>query len=108
VTNNGYAGAWYVQAGFSPEIYGRSTNFNISYNGAYNTNNLPITLTGGADKGYKTSAIVSGSGVNKMVIASAQRPFFTQNVLIGLEYVYMHMYNSQHTNAYTLDISVYF
>lgn len=108
MTNNGYAGAWYVQAGFSPEIYGRSTNFNISYNGAYNTNNLPITLTGNADKGYKTSAIVSGSGVNKMVIASAQRPFFTQNVLIGLEYVYMHMYNSQHTNAYTLDISVYF
>ncbi len=119
MTNNGYAGAWYVQAGFSPEIYGRSTNFNISYNGAYNTNNLPITLTGGAQNSYTTtsgataagnvsSVVYPGSGVNKMVVASAQRPFFTQNVLIGLEYVYMHMYNSQHTNAYTLDISVYF
>lgn len=118
MTSSSYAGAWYVQAGFSPEIYGRSTNFNIAYNGAYNTNNLPITLTGNADKGYATtsgatagnasSVIYSGSGVNKMVVASAQRPFFTENVLIGLEYAYMHMYNNQHTNAYTLDISVYF
>lgn len=118
MTNNGYAGAWYVQAGFSPEIYGRSTNFNIAYNGAYNTNNLPITLTGNADKGYATTSgatssnnykvIYPGSGVNKMIVASAQRPFFTENVLIGLEYAYMHMYNNQHTNAYTLDLSVYF
>ncbi|WP_151193669.1 LbtU family siderophore porin [Cysteiniphilum sp. JM-1] len=118
MTNNGYAGAWYVQAGFSPEIYGRSTNFNIAYNGAYNTNNLPITLSGNADKGYGTTSgatssnnykvIYPGSGVDKMIVASAQRPFFTENVLIGLEYAYMHMYNNQHTNAYTLDISVYF
>ncbi len=117
-TNDGYAGAWYVQAGFSPEIYGRSTNFNIAYNGAYNTNNLPITLTGNADKGYATTSGATagspssvkypGSGVDKMIVASAQRPFFTENVLLGLEYAYMHMYNNQHTNAYTLDISVYF
>ncbi len=105
-TNSGYAGAWYVQAGFSPEIYGRSTNFNIAYNGAYNTNDLPITLSGNADKSYSTYG--AATGVNKMIVASAQRPFFTENVLIGLEYAYMHMYNNQHTNAYTLDISVYF
>ncbi|WP_440683658.1 LbtU family siderophore porin [Cysteiniphilum halobium] len=105
-TNSGYAGAWYVQAGFSPDIYGRSTNFNIAYNGAYNTNNLPITLSGNADKAYSTYG--AATGVDKMVVASVQRPFFTENVLIGLEYAYMHMYNNQHTNAYTLDLSVYF
>ena len=43
-----------------------------------------------------------------MIIASVQRPFFTDNVLFGLEYAYMHMYNSKHSNAYTLDISIYF
>ncbi len=121
MTNNGYAGAWYVSAGLSPVIYGRSTNFALSYNGAYNTNNLPITLSGSAPNGYTTvsstsgtaattpSAVtIPGSGVNKMVIASAQRPFFTENVLVGLEYAYMHMYNGQHSNAYTVDLSVYF
>ncbi len=108
ITNNGYAGAWYVQAGFSPEIYGRSTNFNISYNGSYNTNDIPVTLSGSAINGYKPTNVVAGTGVNKMVVASAQRPFFTENVLLGLEYAYMHMYNNQHANAYTLDISVYF
>jgi hypothetical protein len=42
------------------------------------------------------------------VIASIARPFLTDNVLIGVEYAYMHMYNSQHTNAYTLNLSAYF
>ncbi|MFZ9034806.1 MAG: DUF3573 domain-containing protein [Francisellaceae bacterium] len=109
LTNNGYAGAWYISAGMSPVIYGRSTNFSISYNGAYNTDNLPVTLSGSAINGYETNdATVSGSGVDKMVIASVQRPIFSDNVLLGLEYAYMHMYNSQHTNAYTADLSVYF
>ncbi|WP_119343981.1 LbtU family siderophore porin [Facilibium subflavum] len=108
-TNNGLAGAWYVTAGVSPEIYGRSTNFSLSYNGAYNTNDLPITLSGSSVNSYTTDPNSGvGTGVNKMVIASVQRPFFTENVLLGLEYAYMHMYNNQHTNAYTLDVSVYF
>ena len=107
-TNGNYAGAWYFQAGVSQEIYGRSTNFNLAYNGAYNTNSIPITLSGSAINSYTTDITVSGSGVNKMMIASVQRPFFTDNVLFGLEYAYMHMYNHQHANAYTLDISLYF
>lgn len=107
VTNNARAGAWYVQAGVSPEIYGRSTNFNLAYNGAYNTSRIPITLSGSAINSYTTDK-TPGSGVNKMIIASVQRPFFTDNVLFGLEYAYMHMYNSKHSNAYTLDISIYF
>ena len=107
VTNNARAGAWYVQAGVSPEIYGRSTNFNLAYNGAYNTSRIAITLSGSAINSYTTDK-TPGSGVNKMIIASVQRPFFTDNVLFGLEYAYMHMYNSKHSNAYTLDISIYF
>jgi len=107
VTNSARAGAWYVQAGVSPEIYGRSTNFNLAYNGAYNTSRIPITLSGSAVNSYTTDK-TAGSGVNKMIITSVQRPFFTDNVLFGLEYAYMHMYNSKHFNAYTLDISIYF
>jgi hypothetical protein len=115
VTNNNYAGAWYVRGGLAPELYGRSTNFSLSYHGAYNTNDIPITLSGSPINGYSTQGSnssggvkVSGSGVNRMIIAAAQRPFFTENVLIGLEYAYMHMYNHQHSNAWTLDLSVYF
>ena len=110
-TNKGYGGAWYISAGLSPEIYGRSTNFSVSYNGAYNTNDTPITLSGASVKAYTTDSKgnpIAGSGVDKMVIASVQRPFFTENVLLGLEYAYMHMYYGQHSNAYTLDVSVYF
>jgi len=115
VTNNNYAGAWYVRGGLAPELYGRSTNFSLSYHSAYNTNDIPITLSGSPINGYSTQGSdssggvkVSGSGVNRMIIAVAQRPFFTENVLIGLEYAYMHMYNHQHSNAWTLDLSVYF
>lgn len=104
-TNDRYAGAWYVQGWVSPSILGEPTNFSVSYHGAYNTANItPVTLTGSTVSGYKPS----NTSVNRMVITSVQRPFLTDNVLIGAEYVYMHMYNSQHTNAYTLNLSAYF
>ena len=106
-TNNGYAGSWYLQVGVSPMIYGRSTNFSVSYNGAYNTNDIPVVLSGSAPNGYTTDGSTD-SGVNQMVIGTVQRPFFTENVLVGLEYVYMHMYSGNHTNTYTMDLSVYF
>ena len=119
MTNNGYAGAWYVQASLSPEVCGRLTKFNIAYNRAYNTQNLPIALSDRMQNDHITlpkdntsnnaaAFTYPGSGVNKMVIAFVQRPFFTENLLLGLEYAYMHMYNNQHTNTYTLDISVHF
>ena len=103
-TNNRYAGAWYLQGWVSPHILGKPTNFNLSYHGAYNTANIPVALTGSTVSGYKPKT----TSVNKMVIASIARPFLTDNVLIGAEYAYMHMYNSQHTNAYTLNLSAYF
>ena len=104
ITNNALAGAWYLQSWVSPHILGKPTNFNLSYHGAYNTANMPLALTGSTVSGYKPTS----TSVNKMVIASIARPFLTDNVLIGVEYAYMHMYNSQHTNAYTLNLSAYF
>jgi len=103
-TNDRYAGAWYVQGWVSPPILSEPTNFSVSYHGAYNTANIPVGLTGSTVSGYKPN----DTSVNKMVIASVQRPFLTDNVLIGAEYAYIHMYNSQHTNAYTLNLSAYF
>ena len=103
-TNDRYAGAWYVQGWVSPSILGEPTNFSVSYHGAYNTAKIPVGLTGSTVSGYKPS----NTSVNKMVITSVQRPFLTDNVLIGAEYVYMHIYNSEHTNAYTLNLSAYF
>ena len=104
VTNNGYAGAWYCQAWVSPTVLGEPTNFNVSYHGAYNTSQIPVSLTGSTVSGYKTN----NTSINKMVITSIARPFLTDNVLVGAEYVYMHMYNSQHSHSYTLNISAYF
>ena len=103
-TNDGYAGAWYLQAWVSPSILGEPTNINLSYHSAYNTSKIPVSLTGSTVSGYKTN----GTSVNRMIITSIARPFLTDNVLVGLEYVYMHMYNHQHSNAYTLNISAYF
>lgn len=103
-TNDGYAGAWYLQAWVSPRILGEPTNINLSYHGAYNTSKIPVPLTGSTVSGYKPQ----NTSVNRMIITSIARPFLTDNVLVGLEYVYMHMYNHQHSNAYTLNISAYF
>lgn len=103
-TNGRYAGAWYANAWLSPHILGEPTKFGFSYHGAYNTANIPVALAGSTVSGYKPNA----TSVNKMVIASVERPFLTDNVLIGAEYVYMYMYNSQHTNAYRLNLSAHF
>ncbi|MBK2123796.1 DUF3573 domain-containing protein [Fangia hongkongensis] len=116
LTNNGYAGAWYAQLALSPTLWGRETDFSLAYNGAYNSNNLPVILSGSAVNEYTTTpelnannaVELSGTGANKLVIGSIQRPFFTTDVLLGLEYAYMHFYNHGHTNTYTLDLSVYF
>jgi hypothetical protein len=108
ITNNSYAGAWYVQTSLSDKIFGRPTSLNISYNGAYNTGSIPIVLSGSGVNRYLTDK-TAGSGVNKMLIASVeQRPFSTENISLSFEYAYMHMYNHQHSNAYTLDISLHF
>ena len=119
-TNDNYAGAWYIQGGISLNINKRLTKFNLAYNSAYNTASIPITLSGSAINKHLTdsrrlsltdstdSTDSTDFGVNKMIIASVQRSIFTENILFGLEYNYMHMYNRQHTNSYTADISVYF
>jgi hypothetical protein len=62
---------------------------------------VPISLSNDSVEGFKVL------GVDKQLIVSAQRPFFTPKVLIGPEYTYMHLYNGQYTNSYMIDISVY-
>ncbi|MFZ9034805.1 MAG: DUF3573 domain-containing protein [Francisellaceae bacterium] len=104
-TNNGKAGAWYISADAAPTIWGRSTDFSLAYNGAYNTNDVGdvVALSGAAMPGYATN-----SGVQKQIIAGISRPVFSDNVLLGLEYAYQYLYNKQHANTYTLDLSVFF
>lgn len=103
-TNDSYAGAWYLQSCISPSILDKITNFSVSYHGAYNTSRMPVALTGSIINGYKPSK----TNVNRMVITSMRRSLLTNNILVGAEHVYMHMYNNQHTHAYTLSLSAYF
>ncbi len=47
------------------------------------------------------------SGIKNQMIASAQRAYFDNNVLFGPEYSYQRLYNGEHMNTLTLDLSVY-
>ena len=104
-TGGNRAGAWYIQGNFSPNIniFGsdRETTFSLAYNGAYNTQNMPMAMGGDASTGP------SVTGVQKEIVTFVQREVMTQ-VFLGLEYSWMGMYDGKHSNQITLDTSVYF
>ncbi|HIG65547.1 MAG TPA: LbtU family siderophore porin [Methyloprofundus sp.] len=104
-TNDKRAGAWYIQTSFSPSINilgsDKETVFSVAYNGAYNTQNMPMLVAGSAiDE-------ISVTGVQQEVTAFVQRELFGQ-VYLGLEYAWMGMYDGRHSNEVTLDASIYF
>ena len=104
-TNGNRAGAWYIQANYSPsiDIFGsdKETVFSIAYNGAYNTQNMPMSLAGDAADG------ISVTGVQSEIVTFVQREVF-DHVFLGLEYARLGMYDGSHSNEVTLDTSVYF
>ncbi|APC96869.1 DUF3573 domain-containing protein [Francisella frigiditurris] len=99
--SDSYAGAWYVSSAYGFDFLGRGTNVNFSYGQTYNANNLPMGLSAEA------GGIVPASGIQHQYLISAQRAYFDDNVLFGPEYSYQNLYNGQHMNTFTLDISVY-
>lgn len=50
---------------------------------------------------------LASSGIKSQIIASAQRAYFDNNVLFGPEYSYQSLYDGEHMNTLTLDLSVY-
>ena len=56
---------------------------------------------------YSNTSLNQESGIHKQVIIGAQRAYFDNNVLFGPEYAYQYLYNGQHVNTVTLDMSVY-
>ena len=104
-TNNSRAGAWYIQGNYSPtmKLFGsdRETIFSVAYNGAYNTQLLPMSVAG------KSDSSVQVTGVQKEVVTAVQREVMSQ-VFLGLEYAWLGMYDKTHTNEVTLDTSIYF
>ncbi|MDC0535003.1 DUF3573 domain-containing protein [Francisellaceae bacterium] len=101
-TNNSLANAWYVQTTYSPIIYDRVTVFGVSWGQAYNTQEFFFPLAGRAGFGFAVQ------GVEKEFVAFIQRPFITPQVLLGIEYGWLGLRNSEHTSELTFDISVYF
>ena len=98
-TNNAKASAFYIQGIYSTPILSRKTTFTFAYNRAYNTQNFVFTKLGGT----RTSL----SGVRYLYTASAQRPFFSNKVLLGLEYGRMTTYSNITFNQLTVDFSLY-
>ncbi|APC97742.1 DUF3573 domain-containing protein [Francisella frigiditurris] len=97
-----YAGAWYVSGAYALNLGGRDTNFNLSYGQTYNAAGLPMAIAASPLKFG-----VAETAIQYQFIASAQRAYFDNNVLFGPEYAYQKLYNGQHMNTITLDMSVY-
>jgi len=102
VGDNVLAGVWYSALNYSAVLGGRSTNFGASYGQTYNAAAIPMAIA--------SSPInfgLSDSGIKSQLIFSAQRAYFDDNVLFGPEYAYQKLYNGEHMNTITLDMSVY-
>lgn len=95
-------GAWYLGVAYALTLGGRDTNFNITYGQSYNAENIPMPTSNASPTFGLTS-----SGIKNQMIASAQRAYFDNNVLFGPEYSCQRLYNGEHMNTLTLDLSVY-
>lgn len=96
------AGVWYSAVNYSALLAGRNTNFGVSYGQTYNAAAIPMDVAASPiNFGF------SDSGVHHQFVASAQRAYFDDKVLFGPEYVYQKLYNGEHMNSITLDMSVY-
>jgi hypothetical protein len=98
-TNNARASAFYVQGSYSVPVFSRNTTFSLAYNHAYNTQKLAFNQLGGSND--------SSRGIRELYTASIQRPFFTSNALVGLEYGRMITYSNSASSQVLLDLSVY-
>ena len=67
-----------------------------------NAANIPMPLSNASP-----NFGLASSGIKNQIIASAQRAYFDNNVLFGPEYSYQSLYNGEHMNTLTLDLSVY-
>lgn len=95
-------GAWYTGLVYARNLGGKDTNFNITYGESYNAAMIPMP-TASASPTFGSTI----SGIKNQFIASAQRAYFDDNVLLGPEYAYQKLYNGQYMNTFTLDMSVY-
>jgi hypothetical protein len=100
--DNVLANAWYVAVNYSLELGGNDTNFGVSYGQTYNASQVPMALASSP-----INFDLATSGIQNQLIFSAQRAYFDDNVLFGPEYVYQRLYDGQHMNTITIDMSVY-
>ncbi|MGQ4005631.1 DUF3573 domain-containing protein [Francisellaceae bacterium CB300] len=96
------AGAWYGAANYSLVLGGRSTSFGASYGQTYGAAKVPMTLSNASPNFGQTA-----NGIKEQLIFNANRAYFDNNVLFGPEYSYQKLYNGEHMNTITLDMSVF-
>ncbi|MCF6807115.1 DUF3573 domain-containing protein [Thiotrichales bacterium 19S9-12] len=95
------AGTWYIQGVYSPEIFGKSTTFALSYNGSYQTQNFTGVVNGDAINGIEVT------GPKNEVIAYVQSEIMS-DVYLTLEYAWLQTYDNGKGNTITTDVIVYF
>lgn len=102
LTNNKRATSWYVQAGYgNARIFSKKVGFGVNYAAATNTQNVPMPLAGDANHGPMLY------GVKDTAFAYAYSRM-TRNILLGLEYGRLWMYNHKKSNEVTLYTAFYF
>lgn len=93
-----YAGSGYIQLTLFPEINNKKIKINLSYNKAYNTNNIK----------YYISSLQKEESIKNIFISYIQIPFINDHVLISFELSSMDMYNKKNILIWSLDTSIYF
>jgi len=98
----GVVRTWSAAVNAAPTLWGKPTVFQVSYSGAANTQDVPISLSQNPHQN-----LPANNGVKRVWIYSITRQIL-HNVFVGLEYQNAKTYKNRYGDVYTLDFSVYF
>ena len=93
--------AWSVSGSYSLPIFHRDTTFALDYSATINMQLVPLQLPGQIDE-----PSFSMIGIQNQWLGYFQTEVL-QNIYIGPEYIWLEMYNGQHTWETSLNLSLY-
>jgi hypothetical protein len=104
--NNNSVGAmstWTLAGNYNTQLFGKTTQYQISYSGTDHMDAVPMPLNGNAVPGMNTI----GTGVRYQWLGSAEIEV-ANNIYLGPEVAYDWLYNDTQTTTVTVDLSAYF
>lgn len=104
----GRLSVWNVTASYAPTLWNIPMNFHIGYSATHNMGTIPFPLVGMVSQSVQTA----GNGTNNSGMKNQWQLAFSgevlNNVYLGPEFDYQHLYNSENTWAAVLDLMAYF